>query len=79
MFNFSNTFGAQLHGNYHGSTFTFTNFLDYHNTISSYYNIVGNANSTISSIHGYSNSKHHEYISTKYTGIIPHHIINNKT
>jgi len=79
MFNFSNIFGAQLHGNYHGSTFTFTNFLDYHNTISSYYNIVENANSTISSIHGYSNSKHHEYISTKYTGIIPHHIINNKT
>jgi len=79
MFNFSNIFGAQLHGNYHGSTFTFTNFLDYHNAISSYYNIVENANSTISSIHGYSNSNHHEYISTKYTGIIPHHIINNKT
>jgi len=79
MFDFNNIFGAHLHGNYHGSTLTFNNFLDYHNSISSYYNTSYNANNTISSIHGYTNSKHHEYVSTKYTGILPHHVINNRS
>ena len=79
MFNFTSTFGTQLHGNYHGTTFTFTNFLDYHSTISSYYNDVNKSNTTISFINEYANSKHHEYISTKYTGVIPQHIITNKT
>jgi hypothetical protein len=79
ILNFTNTFGAQLHGNYHGSAFTFTNFLDYHNTISSHYNTVSSTGTLISSVHGFTNSKHHEYISTKYTGILPHHVINNKS
>ena len=76
---YSGTYGTQLHGNYHGTPFTFTNFLDYHNAISSHYNTVNNANTLISSVHGFTNSKHHEYISTKYTGILPHHVINNKS
>jgi hypothetical protein len=79
IFNFTDVFGAQLHGNYHGSTFTFTNFLDYHNTISSYYSTTTNSNNTISSIYGYAKSRHHEYVSTKYTGILPHHVIHNST
>jgi hypothetical protein len=76
---FSGTFGAQLHGNYHGAQFTFTNFLDYHNAISSHYNTVINTSTLISSVHGFTNSNHHEYVSTKYTGILPHHVINNKS
>jgi hypothetical protein len=81
MFNFSGTFGniGQQYNNYSGVNFTFTNFLDYHNTISSYYNTTSNQNSTISSIMGTINDRHHQYISTKYTNVIPQHIIQNKS
>ena len=36
MFNYTSTFGRQ-YGTFAGKKFTFTNFLDYHSTISSYY------------------------------------------
>jgi hypothetical protein len=81
MFNFSGTFGntGQQYNNNAGVNFTFTNFLDYHSTISSYYNVTTSLNSTISSITGTVNDRHHQYISTKYTGVLPQHIINNKS
>jgi hypothetical protein len=79
MFNFSKTFGKQTYSNFYGTPFTFTNFLDYHSTISSYYNTVFNASTTISSIYGTVNDSHHSYISNKYSKILPYSTIQTKS
>jgi hypothetical protein len=78
MFNYSSTFGRQ-YGTYGGKTFSFTNFLDYHSTISSYYNIVQSTSNAISTIHGNVYGRHHQYISNKYTGVLPYSMIENKS
>lgn len=79
MFNYSSTFGQQFYGNYSGSNFIFTNFLDYHSTISSYYCISQSTNNTVSTIYGCTNNNHHMYVSTKYNDVIPQYIIDNKS
>jgi hypothetical protein len=81
LFNFTSTFGTigQQYNNLQGVSLTFTDFVDYHSTISSYYNIKQNIHSTISTITNNINNKHHEYISTKYSHIIPQHLIHNKS
>ena len=79
LFNFNQTFGKQFHSNFQGHKLQFTNFLDYHSTISSYYNTVVNNSTIISSIHGTANNNHHTYISTKYSNILPIHLINTKS
>jgi hypothetical protein len=79
IFNFTKTFGKQFHSNFNGSTFTFTNFLDYHNTISTTYNTVFNTSSIISSIYGTTNNNHHFYVSTKYSNILPHSTIESRS
>lgn len=78
LFNYSGVFGNQF-GTYAGKNFTFTNFLDYHNTISSYYSFTQSAYSTVSSIHGNSYSQHHLHISSKYSGVLPQEMINTKS
>lgn len=47
LFSYTSTFGRQF-GNQAGKILTFTNFLDYHTAISSYYNLVQTSQSTIS-------------------------------
>ena len=78
MFQFTNIFGNQ-YGTYSGKRFTFTNFLDYHSTISSYKNIVESTNNTISTIYGNINDKHHTYISSKYSDVFSNDMIQNRT
>lgn len=78
LFTTSSIFGRQF-GNSAGARLNFTNFLDYHSTISSYHNLVQTTNNTISSIHGVAYDRHHQYISTKYTGVLPQHMIDNKS
>lgn len=77
MFRFTNVFGNQ-YGTFSGKKFSFTNFIDYHSTLSSYTNIVQSTNNSISSIYGNICDKHHLYISSKYTNIFPDDIIQNK-
>ena len=79
IFNLNQTFGEQTYGNYHGTNLSFTNFLDYHSTLSSYYNTISNTSSIISSVYGYTNYKLHQYVSTKYDGILPYNLIYNST
>jgi len=79
MFNYSSIFGQQFYSNFHGNLLNFTNFLDYHSTISSYYNNIINSSSIISSITGTVQNNHHIYVSTKYNSILPYSIISNKT
>lgn len=79
MFNYNAVFGKQFHSNFYGQMLTFTNFLDYHSTMSSYYNTVINNSSIISTITGSVNSNHHTYVSTKYNNILPYSMINNKS
>lgn len=78
LFSYTSTFGRQF-GNQSGKVLSFTNFLDYHSTISSYYNLVQTSQSTISSIHGISYDRHHQYVATKYTGVLPYEMITNKS
>ena len=42
MFNYNAVFGKQFHSNFYGQMLTFTNFLDYHSPISSYFITVIN-------------------------------------
>jgi hypothetical protein len=79
MFNYSSIFGAQFHSNFHGYKLNFSNFLDYHSTMSSYYNNIITTSSFISSFNGNVQNNHHHYVSTKYNSVLPHSIISNKT
>ena len=78
MFNYSRIFGNQ-YGTFSGINLTFTNFSDYHSTISSYYNNVQSTSNTISTIYGNIYDKHHKYISYKYNTVLPHDMIENKS
>jgi hypothetical protein len=78
LFNYTSTFGRQ-YGTYGGIKMAFTSFADYHSTISSYYMNVNSTTHTISSIYGDVYSRHHQYISTKYSGILPAEMINTKS
>ena len=78
-FNYSSIFGKQFHYNFNGERFNFTNFLDYHSTMSSYYNTIVNTSSIISSIYGNTSLNHHIYVSTKYSEVMPYSMIQNKS
>ena len=78
-FNYSSIFGKQTHSNFYGHKLNFTNFLDYHSTLSSYYNTIISTSSIISSIYGAVNFNHHTYVSTKYKDVLPYNMINTKS
>ena len=78
MFHYTSTFGRQ-YGTYIGNKMTFTNFLDYHSTLSSYYNIVQSTTNSISTINGNIYDRHHAYISSKYSDVMPSDMIQHKS
>lgn len=78
MFNYTSTFG-RIYGNYSGMVMQFSTFNDYHSTMSSYYFIVQSTTSSITGINLRSNAAHHEYVSTKYSGILPDAMISNQS
>jgi hypothetical protein len=78
MFSYTSTFG-RIYGNYAGQRMTFTNFIDYHSTLSSYYQIVQSTNNVIQSIQQQSHQDFHTYVSSKYAGILPDSMIANQS
>ena len=58
---------------------TFTNFMDYHSTMSSYHHIVQSTSHIISSIHGTVYRDYHSFVSSKYNGVLPSSMIANRT
>jgi hypothetical protein len=78
MFQYTSTIG-RIYGNYGGLRMAFTNFLDYHSTLSSYYQIVQSTNNVIQTIHQNSREEFHSYVSMKYMGILPYNMIENQT
>ena len=78
MFCYTSTMG-RIFNNYAGVRMTFTNFMDYHNTMSSYHHIVQSTSQTISSIHGAVYRDYHMFVSSKYTGVLPSSMIANRT
>jgi hypothetical protein len=78
MFQYTSSIG-NIYGNYNGMVMTFSSFIDYHSTISSYYHIVQSTTNRISSVNGVVNYNYHSYVSTKYDGIFPKSMIENKT
>jgi len=79
VFNYRSIFGKRFHSNFNGHTLKFTNFLDYHSTMSTYYNNIIYNSSIISSINGRVNLNHHIYVSTKYSSVLPYNMINTKS
>jgi hypothetical protein len=79
VFNYKSVFGKRLHSNFYGHQLIFRDFLDYHSTVSTYYNNIINTSSLISSIYGAVNYNHHLYVSTKYNGVLPYNMINSKS
>lgn len=78
MFNFTSQFGNQF-AKFPGVSFTFKNFLDFHSTLSSYYNIVEDTANTISSVYGMTYQTHKNYVTKKYTNILPQSYIENQS
>lgn len=78
MFSYTSTFG-RLYGNYEGVRMKFTNFADYHSTLSSYYAISESTNNAIYQINTGSQTEYHTYISSKYAGVMPAKILSNKS
>jgi len=78
MFNYTSIFGNQFN-NLPGLKFTFSTFVDYHSTISSYYHRIVEMNSTINRVHESAYTRHHQYVVKKYTGVLPDSMIANKT
>jgi hypothetical protein len=78
MFHYTSVFGNQYH-NLPGMKFTFSTFIDYHSTISSYYERVTDLNSTIYGIQEAAYTRHHQYVTKKYTGVLPDSMIQNRT
>jgi hypothetical protein len=78
IFSYTSCIGG-IYNNYSGLIMNFTNFLDYHSTLSSYYNIIQSTSSRINYINDQIYSNYHYYISTKYTNILPDKMIQNKS
>lgn len=78
MFNYRSSIGG-LYGNYMGETCEFESFMDYHSTLSNYYQIMQSTQCAISCINGEVYQKLHHYVSSKYTGVLPQTMIDTKT
>ena len=78
MFDYTSSIG-RIYGNYSGTVMKFTNFMDYHSTLSSYYQIVQSTTAVFSSVHGAVNCDHHCYISTTYDKILPNAMIQTQS
>jgi len=78
MFAYQSTIG-RIYGNYGGLGMTFTNFLDYHSSLSGYYDLHRSATQTLSSFHGHVQNDYHSYVSTKYTGVLPDQMIQTQS
>jgi hypothetical protein len=78
MFAYQSTIG-RIYGNYGGTGMTFTNFMDYHSSLSGYYDLHRSVTQTLSSFHGHVQADYHDYVSTKYTGVLPHQMIQTQT
>ena len=78
MFAYQSTFG-RIYGNYEGRAMTFTNFFDYHSSLSGYYDLHRSVSNTLSSFHGHVSHEYHVYVSTKYTGILPDQTIQTQS
>ena len=78
MFAYTSTMG-RIFNNYVGTRMRFTNFMDYHSTLSSYYQIVQSTSQSISSINGCVYRDYHLFISSKYSGVLPSTMIANRT
>lgn len=78
MFHYQSTIG-RIYGNYGGLGMTFTNFLDYHSSLSGYYDLHQSVTQTLSSFHGHVTQDYHTYVSTKYSGILPDQMIQTQS
>jgi len=78
MFAYQSTIG-RIYGNYGGMGMTFTNFLDYHSSLSGYYDLHQRVTQTLSSFHGHVQADYHDYVSTKYTGVLPDQTIQTQS
>jgi hypothetical protein len=77
MFSYKSSIGG-IYGNYGGMIMNFTNFMDYHSTLSTYYTIVQSTNHVVNHINQTVTTSHHMYISSKYTGILPQKVIDTR-
>lgn len=78
MFHYTSSFGG-LYGNYLGTVCHFSSFGEYHSTLSSYYQILQSTQCAVSCIHGDVYQRIHDYVSTKYTGVLPQTMIDQRT
>ena len=78
MFRYTSSFGG-IYGNYQGTVYHFSSFGGYHSTLSSHYQLLQSTQCAISCIHGDVYHRMHDYVSTKYTGVLPQTMIDQRT
>lgn len=78
MFHYTSSFGG-LYGNYLGKVCHFSSFADYHSTLSSSYQALQSTQCAVSCIHGDVYRRIHDYVSGKYTGVLPQTMIDQRT
>lgn len=78
MFRITSSFGG-LYGTYPGIVCRFSTFTDYHSTLAGYYTAYQSTQCAVSCIHGAVYQDVHRYMSSKYTGILPQTMIDQRT
>ncbi len=78
MFRYNSSIGG-LYGNYQGTVMTFSTFADYHSSLSGYYEVLHSTQNGISTIHGKVYDEYHTYVSTKYSGVLPASVIEQRS
>jgi hypothetical protein len=76
--NFTETVG-DIYNGFSGMIISTNNFSTLHNMTVSYSTLRSNSFNTVSTIHGRVSSKHHMYVSTKYSGVLPNNYITSKS
>lgn len=78
MFKMTSSFGG-FYGTYPGIVCRFSTFADYHSTLAGYYIAHQSTQYAVSCIHGAMYRDVHRYVSSKYAGILPQTMIDQRT
>ena len=78
MFCYKSTIG-RIYGNYGGISMNFSTFTDYCSTLCSYYTMLQSTQNAISDITRSISDQHHEYISNKYSSVLPQSMLDKRS
>lgn len=78
MFQYTSSFGG-AYGGFVGVRSHVSSFLGYHSTLSSHWAVYQSTQVAVSSLHGGVYQRFHEYVASKYRGVLPAEMIERRT